>query len=459
MMNASREYISTQNAKKPQCLISFSIQKYGKICGQRFIKLQVFLYNRRPAKRAATVLKVKSKITIKGKPTTPQRSASQAQTAGQFHLAKGFYSMHRAFTFSITTALLLFACSLFSPKETPPSETIIAPTTSMPATQPPTSMSVTQPSVEQPNLQTGWLDQLETISSQNWTQLQLLQTFPAEMPMVHSVVVIEPDGKTLVLGNSNKAQLFFFDLESGTISPKSLYIHDVENVDVPFKAIKYLSDGSIIVSSDSPYMIYHIDSAGNILSAWDGIEFAVSADEKNLALEVDEGTSVINIANNAPIALLENSNGLGFSFSPDNSKIAIDAVTVDYANVDIWDIKSQTILKTLLNMYKASYSPNGNFLAALDNVEGSLKIFSPDGAIQITTIRDIHSDYLISPDGSIVAYQTAEGSSVARDTTNWAPIETALRGRLDSFSPDGRFLITRTDDGGILIWGILKANG
>ena len=153
--NASREYISTQNANKPQCLISFSIRKYGKICGQRFIKLQVFLYNRRPAKRAATVLKVKSKITIKGKPTTPQRSASQAQTAGQFHLAKGFYNMHRAFTFSITTAFLLFACSLFSPKETPPSETAIAPTTSMPATQPSTSVPATQLSVEQPNLQQG----------------------------------------------------------------------------------------------------------------------------------------------------------------------------------------------------------------------------------------------------------------------------------------------------------------
>jgi WD40 repeat protein len=110
-------------------------------------------------------------------------------------------------------------------------------------------------------------------------------------------------------------------------------------------------------------------------------------------------------------------------------------------------------------MYRPSYSPNGNFLAALDNVDGSLKIFSPDGAVLITTILDAHSDYLISPDGSIVAYQTAEGSSVAWDTTDWKSFETALRGRLDSFSPDGRFLITRTDDGGILIWGVLKANG
>jgi WD40 repeat protein len=311
----------------------------------------------------------------------------------------------------------------------------------------------------QPNLQIEWLAQLETISPQNWTQLRLLQTFPAEIPMIHSAVVIEPDGKTIVIGNSNKAQLFFFDLESGKIFPKSLYIHDVENVDVPFKAIRYLSDGSVIASSNSPYMIYHIDSAGNILSAWDGIEFAVSTDEKTLALDINEGTSLVNIENNTQIALLKNSNGLGFSFSPDNSKIAIDAVTVDYATVDIWDIKSQTILKTLDNSYRASYSPNGKFLAMLGNVDGSLRIFSPDGAVQITTIFDAHSDYLISPDGSIVAYQTAQGSSVAKDTTDWKSFETALRGRLYSFSPDGRILITRTDNGGILIWGVLKADG
>jgi len=362
--------------------------------------------------------------------------------------------MHRAFALSIVTAFLLFACSSFSPKETPPSETMTAP-----ATQPPTSAPVTQPSTAQSDLQTEWLAQLETISPQNWTRLQLLQTIPAEIPLAHSVVVIEPDGKTLVLGNSNKAHLFFFDLESETISSKSMYITNVENVDVPFTAIKCLSDGSIIASSYGPYMIYHIDSAGNILSAWNGIEFAVSSDEKYLAFDVAEGTSVINIENNTPIALLENSNGLGYSFSPDNSKIAIDAVTVDYANVDIWDIKSQTILKTLQNMYMAAYSPNGKFLVMIDTDENTLKIFSPDGAVQITTILDAHSNYLISPDGSIVAYQTAEGSSAARDTTNWTSHETALRGTLDSFSPDGRFLITRTDDGGILIWGVLKANG
>ena len=106
--------------------------------------------------------------------------------------------MHRAFALSIATTFLLFACSLFSPKETPPSETMTAPATSMPATEHPTSVPVTQHSVVRPNLPAGWLTQLETISPQNWTRLQLVQAFPAEMPMAHSVVVIEPEGKTLV---------------------------------------------------------------------------------------------------------------------------------------------------------------------------------------------------------------------------------------------------------------------
>ena len=365
--------------------------------------------------------------------------------------------MHRILIFFVIIAFLLSACGSATVTNISPTEITIASTTpSIDATQLSTSVPVTQPAMTQSPPETGWLSALETITPKNWARLQLLQTFPAEIPMLNSVVAIAPNGKTMLMGSNQKAQLFFFDLESGKISSESLYIHDVKNIDAPFDVIKYLSDGSILASSHGPYAIYHIDSTGNVLSAWDGLEFSVSADQQTIAFEINDGTSLVNIANNTPMVLLQNTNGLGSSFSPDNSKIAIDTVTVDYANVDIWDIKSQTIIKTLDNMYDVSYSPNGKFLAMLDDVDSSLKIFSPDGAVLLATIPDAYSEYLISPDGSFIAYQTAKGSSVAKDTTNWETYETALQGSIDSFSSDGRILVTRTDDGGVLIWGVRR---
>jgi len=366
--------------------------------------------------------------------------------------------MHRLFAYSITTVFLLFTGSMLSPKETLPTGTMIAPATSMPETQLSTSVPPTQSSEVLPNLQPGWLSQLEIIKPKNWARLQLLKTYPAEMPMNRSVVTFTPDGKTMVMGSSTSAKLYFFDLESGNLL-RLLVINGVNNANSPFRTIEVLSDGTLMANSDRPYSVYHIDSTGDVLYTWDVIEFAVSADEKILAIDTNEGTSLVNIANNTPIALFKDSNGLGSSFSPDNSKIAVDAVTEDFANVDIWEIKSQSKIKSLPDKYRSSYSPNGKFLAMEDGVDGSLKVFSPDGAVQITSILDAHSDYVISPDGSILAYQTANGSSVARDTSSWEHFETTLRGDLYSFSPDGRMLITRTDDGGILIWGVLKANG
>jgi WD40 repeat protein len=359
--------------------------------------------------------------------------------------------MHRVIAFSIITAILLFAGSVFSPNETPPAGALIAAAT----TQHPTSVPATQPPLVQPTLQTGWLSQLEIIKPQNWARLQLLKTFPAEMPMTQSAVTFMPDGKTMVMGSNTSAKLFFFDLESGKLS-RTLVINGVKNPNTPFKTIEVLSDGTFMANSDRPYAVYHIDPTGNVLTVWNSIYFAVSADEKTLALDTNEGTIVVNDTEETPVALLRDSNGYGFSFSPDTSKIAIEAVTEDFANVDIWDIKSQARLKTLPDMYRASYSPDGKFLVAAVTDDGSLKVFSPDGAVQITTILDAHADYVISPDGSILAYQTAKDPSVAMDTTNWKPFETALRGKLYAFSPDGRILITRTDDGGILVWGILK---
>jgi WD40 repeat protein len=359
--------------------------------------------------------------------------------------------MHRTVPLFVIVSFFLAAGSYFPSNGTTPAVTMSAPATPLPA-----SMPVTRIAVQQSGLPSEWLSQLEIIKPDNWSRLQILQTFPAEMPMQRSAAVFSPDEKTIVMGSNSSAKLFFFDIASGRLKT-SLVINGVKNTGSPFKTIAYLTDGTLLANADRPYTVYHIDPTGNVLTAWNSIYFAVSADEKLLALDVNEGTLLVNDRQETPAALLKNSNGYGFSFSPDNSRIAINAVTEEYANVDIWDIKSKSILKTLPDAYRVTYSPDGKFLALLDANDGSLNAFSADDFTLVTTIRDRRSDYLISPDGSILAYQTEDGTSISMDTATWKPVETALRGELYTFSSDGRMLMTRTDDGGMLIWGVLEA--
>jgi WD40 repeat protein len=348
--------------------------------------------------------------------------------------------MYRIHIFSVTTILLLSACSL----------------TSMPVTPLSGSLPTTQTPMAQPASQTGPFGQLEVISPQNWDRLQLLQSFPVEMLQNPMEASITSDEKTLVIGSRQRAQLFLFDLKSAKIF-RLLEISGVKNIDARFEELKCLSDGSIMAKSSGPYMVYRIDrNTGDVLSAWESINFAISADEQIMAVDSLPGTLLINIADNTTFALLENNDSIGYSLSPDHTKIAMDAVDVsaDAGRVDIWDIKSQTIIQTLPDTYGVLYSPNGKFLIGNSQVDGSLKIFSADGAALIKTISEAHSNALISSDGSLIAYQTPNGTSVAMDTTDWKSHETILQGWLDSFSPEGHMLVTRTEDGGVLIWGV-----
>jgi hypothetical protein len=349
--------------------------------------------------------------------------------------------MHRIYIFSIAAAFLLSSCS----------------SSSMPATELPSPLPITQIPLAQTVPQAGPFGALEVISPQNWERLQLLQTLPAEMLPNYFRVMILPDEKTMLLGSNEAAHLFFVDLESGK-TIRSLDVTGVKNSDARFSELKYLSDGSIMASSSGPYMTYRIDgSTGDVLTAWEGSDFAISADEQTMAISANLGTSLINLTNNTPITFLENTDSVGYSLSPDNSKLAVYVVNIseDTGNIDIWDIEGKTIIKTLPDLYLPSYSPNGKFLIAKSNIDDPLKIFSPDGADQITTITDSYSSYLISPDGSLVVYQNASGISVARDTISWDASETTLNGALNSFSPAGHMLVTHTEDGGILIWGVL----
>jgi WD40 repeat protein len=365
--------------------------------------------------------------------------------------------MHRrSFVLTIIALFFLVACNLFAPVERIPPTATGAPFI---VTQAPTLIAATQTHASHPG-------SLEVINAGNWSRLQLLQTFPAEMPL-SSAIAISPDGKTLAVGGKTGAEIFLFDVASGqllqTVSiglsqvGEYFYLSDME----------YLPDGTIMVNSSGPYAIYHIDAAGNILSRWDGINFAISADKKMIAhYTMEAGIVLTEIATNTSLHSLEDPDAMDFSFSPDDSILAAEDVGVDYLHVEIWDIPNLRLLTTLDETANPRFSPDGRFLAVTkydyENDRTPLKIFSPDGTSEVTSldVSEAHGVSNVAPlwslDGSIIVAQVAAGSPIAWETTNWQPLESpALQGELHSLSPDGRILITRADDGAILLWGVL----
>jgi WD40 repeat protein len=184
----------------------------------------------------------------------------------------------RLFIFTIVFVSLLAACSPQSAEGSPPTETAPPPATVIPvsATQPPTPELISTNIAFLPG-------QSEIIQPGNLMRLQLLKTFPAEIPLQKSAVAISPDGKTMAVGSNSNASIIFFDLVSGNIST---VMQTNTHFNRPFDMIEYLADGTILASSSRGYESYHIDANGNVLSTW-GYPFAVSEDRKTAAFGGD----------------------------------------------------------------------------------------------------------------------------------------------------------------------------
>lgn len=375
----------------------------------------------------------------------------------------------RSLMLMIAIVIMTTACGSMNVNVTAqPTATVTSPATDVPAsTNLPATLEPVTPTADLQSIPpSDWLSRLEVIGAANWSRLQLRKTFPAEMPLNRSAVAISFDGKTMAVGSSNGAQIFFFDLESGqplrSVSIGLSTVGDYFNI----VGMQYLPDGTLMANSTGPYAIYHMDTDGNILAKWDGLSFALSADKKIMAHIDDSGLTLVDIASSTPLISLEGVSGMDFSISPDGFKIAVEDVGVDYIHTTIWDIPNKTVLGTLDETAAPRYSPDGKYLAVIyydnQNDRTPFKIFSPDGRNEVIPLNVSEPDDLTnraplwSIDGSAVVAQVANGSPVAWDTTNWQRLDAAaLQGELYAFSPDGRILVTRAPDGGILLWGVV----
>jgi WD40 repeat protein len=360
----------------------------------------------------------------------------------------------RLCTFKIAFAvvLLLAACGPQPTVEFLPTETSLPP---VPATSPPaTQTPAPEPAPTEFNFQPG---QTEIIQPGNLARLQLLKTYPAEIPLQSSVVAISLDGKTLAVGSSSTSQILFIDI-AGEKSSWSVQVNTA--FEGPFDGIEYLADGTLLASSATGYQSYHIDADGKLLARW-GYPPAMSADGKMVAYADNAGTVLVDAVTDELLGLLEGNVVLSLSFSPDGSRLAVATAGVDYLTSYVWDVTNQTLLATLNDTGEVRYSPNGKFLA-VTSYEGELsglKVFDADGKTQLASLTAPEgldgSAPLISADGQLILAQIPNGSPLAWNTTNWQLLDLpVLDGQLDSFSPDGRILITRMPDGAILLWGI-----
>ncbi len=359
----------------------------------------------------------------------------------------------RLFIFTIAFIFLFAACRTQPAEEFFPTETALPPVpiTALTATQTPTPEPVSTENAFLPG-------QLEIIQPGNLMRLQLLKTFPAEIPLLRSAVAISPDGETMAIGSNSTSHIIFIDID-GENSSSDIQVNTQFNG--PFDVIEYLADGTLLASSAKGYESYHIDVNGDILATW-GYPFAASADGNTVAVGGNEGTILVDITKNEELGLLQGDYGLSLSFSSDGSKLAVSSAGVDYLTSYVWDVASQTLLATLNDTGEARYSPNGKYLVVISYIEDSLslKVLDADGKTQLASLTNPQGldGYapLLSADGQLIFAQIPNGRPVAWDTTNWQSLDIPdIDGKLDSFSPDGRILITRAADGAILLWGVL----
>jgi WD40 repeat protein len=198
---------------------------------------------------------------------------------------------------------------------------------------------------------------------------------------------------------------------------------------------------------------------------------AISPDWRLVALtqrEQDQGATLIlsDLASGEEIHTMEAQGDIyRVSFSPQGQQVAANMYNVFQDLFSFWWVESGLLSRTVYDWAGFSYSPDGRFIAALQETgsgsKGKVSIFDAATFKWIKTLAN-DADTLwfaypaFSPDSKVLVASYSDHVTLW-DTQAWLELASLPASGPTGlvFSPDGRILTTFTQSGMVQFWGVM----